>query len=83
MEKPDPRKTKLKQKDMSKLTELLHNLSLSIDELKEVFSQSYNEVLFDMEISKEDSFVYLLKIFGGEDLAKVSDEINENYFNPY
>lgn len=81
--RPDPRKTKLKQKDISKLTELLHNLSLSIDELKELFNQSYNEVLFDVVITKEDSLVYLLKIFAGEDLVKVSSEINDSYSNPY
>ena len=81
--RPDPRKTKLKQKDMSKLMELMHNLSLPIYELKEVFNQAYGEVLFKMAITKEDSFVYLLKIFGGEDLDKVSREINESYSNPY
>lgn len=83
LKRPDPKNTKLKQKDMSKLMELLHDLALSIDELKEIFNESYNEVLFEMAISKDDSLIYLLKIFGGEDLARVSLEINESYSNPY
>lgn len=81
--KPDPRKTRLKQKDISPLTELMHNVGLSIDELKEIFSQSYNEVLFKVVITKDDSLIYLLKIFGGEDLDKVSAEINESYSSPH
>lgn len=81
--RPEPKKTKLKQKDMSKLMELMHNLALSIDELKEEFSKAYDEVLFEVEITKEDSLIYLLKIFGGEDLDKISEEINESYSNPH
>ncbi len=82
-ERPNPRNTKLKQKDMSKLMELMHNLALSIDDLKEEFGRAYNEVLFEVEITKEDSLIYLLKIFGGEDLDKISAEINESYSNPH
>lgn len=82
-QRPEPKKTKLKQKDMSKLMELMHNLALSIDELKEEFSKAYDEVLFEVEITKEDSLIYLLKIFGGEDLDKISEEINESYSNPH
>ena len=82
-QRPDPKKTKLKQKDMSKLMELMHNLALSIDELKEEFAKAYDEVLFEVEITKEDSLIYLLKIFGGEDLDKVSAEINESYSSPH
>ena len=80
---PDPRRTKLRKKDVTKLIELLHNLSLSIDELKVMFEKSYNEVLFKTAITKEDSLIYLLKVFGGEDLDTISTDINESYSNPY
>jgi len=82
-ESPDPRGTRLRQKDVTKLNELLHRLTLPIDELKESFEASYNEVLFRMVISKDDGLIYLLKVFGGEDLNSVSAEINESYSNPY
>ena len=83
LNKPEPVKTKLKKKDVSKLNGLLHNLTLPIDELKELFEKSYNEVLFKMIISKDDALIYLLKVFGGEDLEIISKEINESYSNPY
>ena len=83
LERPDPRKTKLRSKDVSKLNNLLHKLTLPIDELKESFETAYDEVLFKMVISKEDALIYLLKVFGGEDLDNISQEINETYSNPY
>ena len=83
LNRPDPKKLKLKSKDKVKLTQLLHKMTLPIDELKQVFSDSYNEVLFDMDISKDESFVYLLKIFGGENLDEVSSQIRDKYSNPY
>lgn len=83
LNKPEPSKTKLKQKDMVKLTRLLHNLTLPVDELKELFDNAFNEVLFKTAITSQDSLIYLLKVFGGEDLNNVSAEINEKYSNPY
>ena len=83
LHKPEPSKTKLKQKDMVKVTKLMHRLTLSVDELKEEFNNAYNEVLFKTIITNQDSLIYLLKIFGGEDLNSVSKEINEKYSNPY
>ena len=80
---PEPSKTKLKQKDMVKLTRLLHKLSLPVDELKDLFETAFNEVLFKTAITSQDSLIYLLKVFGGEDLSNVSAEINEKYSNPY
>lgn len=79
---PDPRNTKLKQKDMTKLVNLMHKLTLPIDELKELFETAFNEVLFKTEITSQDSLVYLLKVFGGEDLDSISKEINQSYSNP-
>lgn len=81
--KPDPRQCKLKKKDVYKLNNLLHNLTLPIDELKELFEKSYNEVLFKTVISSQDSLIYLLKVFGGEDLDGISSEIREKYSSPY
>ena len=83
LNKPEPSKTKLKRKDMVKITKLMHKLTLSIDELKELFNNACNEVLFKTIITNEDSLIYLLKIFGGEYLDSVSKEINEKYSNPY
>ena len=83
LHKPDPRKTKLRKKDVSKLNELMHRMTLPIDELKELFGTSYNEVLFKMDISKDDALIYLLKVFSGEDLDTISKEINERYSTPY
>ena len=79
---PDPRNTKLKQKDMTKLVNLMHKLTLPIGELKELFETAFNEVLFKTEITSQDSLVYLLKVFGGEDLDSISKEINQSYSNP-
>lgn len=82
-QQPNAKSTRLKQKDLVKLTQLMHTLSLSIDEVKQLFNQAYDETLFKTEITKEDSLIYLLKVFGGEDLAKLSVEINEKYSNPH
>ena len=83
LNKPDPRKIKLKQKDFVNLVNLMHKLTLPIDELKVLFENSFNEVLFKTVITNQDSLIYLLKIFGGEDLDNVSKEITESYSNPY
>lgn len=80
---PEPARTRLKQKDMVKITGLLHRLSLPVDELKELFDVAYNEVLFKTVITSQDSLIYLLKVFGGENLDNISKEINERYSNPY
>ena len=61
----------------------MHKLTLPIDELKVLFENSFNEVLFKTVITNQDSLIYLLKIFGGEDLDNVSKEITESYSNPY
>ncbi len=83
LNRPDPRKTKLKKKDMADIVNLMHKLTLPIDELKELFETAFNEVLFKTVITSQDSLIYLLKVFGGEDLDSVSKEINETYSNPY
>lgn len=83
LDKPDPRGTKLKQKDVAKLNQLLHELSLPIDEVKDLFETAFDEVLFKTVIPKKDSLIYLLKIFGGADLDAISQEINEIYSTPY
>ena len=67
---------------MTKLVNLMHKLTLPIDELKELFETAFNEVLFKTEITSQDSLVYLLKVFGGEDLDSISKEINQSYSNP-
>lgn len=82
-ENPNPRTTRLRQKDVVNLVNLLHKLTLPINELKESFENAYDEVLFKMIISKDDALIYLLKVFGGEDLDSISQEINEDYSNPY
>ena len=83
LNKPEPAKTKLKQKDMVKITRIMHKMTLPVDELKEQFENAFNEVLFKTSITSQDSLIYLLKVFGGEDLGGVSKEINEKYSNPY
>lgn len=80
--RPEPERTRLKKKDMTNLVNLMHRLTLPIDELKELFETVFNEVLFETAITSSDSLVYLLKVFGGEDLDSVSDEINQRYSNP-
>jgi len=80
---PEPARTRLKQKDMVKITGLLHCLLLPVDELKELVDVAYNEVLFKTVITSQDSLIYLLKVFGGENLDNISKEINEKYSNPY
>lgn len=82
-DRADPGRTKLKKKDITPLVSLMHELTLPIDELKNFFEKAYNEVLFKPVITSQDSLIYLLKIFGGEDLDNISNEINENYSNPY
>ena len=80
--RPEPAGTRLKKKDMTDLVSLMHKMTLPIDELKEAFDEAYNEVLFETAVTKSDSLVYLLKVFGGEDLDSISNEINQRYSNP-
>lgn len=64
----------------NELIELLHSLSLSIDELKARFNESYDDLKYpDLKISKEESLVYLLKIFNGEDILELTEEIHSKY----
>lgn len=83
LSQPDPKTCRIKNKDVSKLNNLLHKLSLPIDELKELFEKSFDELLFKTVITSQDSLIYLLKIFGGEDLEVISAEIRDKYSNPY
>jgi len=39
--------------------------------------------VFKTVITSQDSLIYLLKVFGGENLDNISKEINEKYSNPY
>ena len=82
-DRAEPGRTNLKKKDFAALVNLMHELTLPIDELKAVFEKAYDGVIFKCVVTKKDSLIYLLKIFGGEDLDNVSKEINENYANPY
>lgn len=79
----DPKRTRLRQKDVADLVSLLHELTLPIDELKGLFEKAYGEVLFKMIISLDDALIYLLKVFGGEDLGMISADINESYSAPF
>lgn len=64
----------------NELIELLHSLSLDIDELKTRFNGSYDDLKYpDLKISKEESLVYLLKLFSGEDVQDLTDEIHSKY----
>lgn len=83
LKQPEPKKTRIKKGDVLKLNQLLHELSLPIDELKEIFESVYDEVLFETAISSKDSLIYLLKVFGGEDLEDISAEIRQSYSSPY
>lgn len=78
-----PKTTCLSSRLMDSLNDLLHRMSLSIDELKKRFEDSYNDVTHEMVIPLEDSLVYLLRAFNGEDLDVINDEINKIYSNPY
>ena len=67
----------------NELIDLLHSLSLSIDELKDKFNQSYDELRYpDLKISKEESLVYLLKLFNGDDIDDLTEEIRSKYPDP-
>ena len=70
---------KLDGGDMLKLTESIRRAGLSIDELKEVFENAYDDLNCEKRISKPDSFIYLLRIFNGEDSGVISDEINVKF----
>ncbi len=67
----------------NELIDLLHSLSLSIDELKDKFGQSYDDLKYpNLKISKEESLVYLLKLFSGEDAQDLTNEIRSKYPDP-
>jgi predicted amidophosphoribosyltransferase len=75
-DKSNPNKTKLKKKDVSKLVALMINSKVSSKDLDDLFE---NRIFTKTIISKEDTINYLLKIFDGDDLKDVSNEINETY----
>lgn len=81
LQKPNPKETKLKSKDINKLYSLITKLNLSSDELMKLFLQSCEEFMFKRVVTDEDSWKYLAKILNGEDLGSVSKEINEDYYN--
>ncbi len=83
LNRPNPRKTRLRKKDVAKLNGLLQELTLPVDELKELFEIAYSGTQFKTVITSPDSLIYLLKVFGGEDLDEISRGINECYSNPY
>ena len=62
----------------------MHSLSLSIDELKERFFASYDDLMYpELKISKDESLLYLLKLFSGESIDDVTSEIHGKYPDPY
>ena len=62
------------------LIELLHSLSLSIDDLKAKFNDAYDDLKYpELKISKDESLVYLLKLFSGEDIQDLTEEIHSKY----
>lgn len=62
------------------LINLLNALRLGADELKNVFNKAYDDVkLPGLIISKEESFAYLLRVLGGEDIGALTEEINSKY----
>ena len=62
------------------LISLLHSLGLSIDELKDKFNASYDDLKYpDLKISKDESLVYLLKLFSGTDIQELTEEIRSKY----
>ena len=62
------------------LISLLHSLGLSIDELKDKFNASYDDLKYpDLKISKGESLVYLLKLFSGTDIQELTEEIRSKY----
>lgn len=64
----------------NELINLLQTLSLDIDELKLKFNESYNDLKCPiLKISNEESFVYLLKLFNGEDIRTLTIEIQSKY----
>lgn len=67
----------------NELIDLMHSLSLTIDELKDRFGQSYDELRYpELKISKEESLLYLLKLFSGEDSEDITSEIRSKYPAP-
>lgn len=67
----------------NELINLLHDLSLSIDDLKDKFGKSYDELKYpNLKISKDESLLYLLKLFSGEDIQDLTEEIHSKYPAP-
>ena len=65
------------------LIELLHSLSLSVDDLKAKFNDAYDDLKYpELKISKDESLVYLLKLFSGEDIQDLTEEIRSKYPDP-
>ena len=65
------------------LVELLHSLSLSIDDLKAKFNAAYDDLKYpELKISQDESLVYLLKLFSGEDIQDLTEEIRSKYPDP-
>ena len=70
------------QEEMDSLYSLLHSLSLDIDDLKSRFHDVYSNFnMMDLKISEKDSFTFILKIFSGESIYKIEEEINQKFFS--
>ena len=76
---PIPSETKIKSKDKNHLIDLIVKLDESPEEVMKLFAFSCHEFPFKRMISDEDSWKYFVKIINGEDLKRVSKEINDEY----
>ena len=79
LQKPNPKETTLKNKDIYNLVDTLIKLNKPPEEVMKLFATACGEFMFKREISDEDSWKYFVEIIQGKKLKEVSKEINDNY----
>ena len=77
LKKAVPQKCRLNGDITDNLIDLLDNNSIDSITLKKLFNESYRQLeILDPVISKEESLIYFLKIFNGEDIEEIEKSIH-------
>lgn len=84
LKKSEPQYANLNPVLIEKLKNLMDLYSFDSTTLKAVFETSYMTIQsLNPAISQEDSLIYILKLFNGEDILDITNSIHRKYSNYY